>query len=170
MNTFTTPLQVNQVITATPEVLEKVKSKGFYSHNLIIGHTVQYTHDHMFETIFPTYDLDAYVGNQYSLFDRKILGLYQDDKCATFYGTPPKLSATHTISLNELLFWDSELAAGRDVIIQSFEQADTSGISFLYRGAISFKKLREYDKIIKNGKASGKPIFYRESAYKDCLF
>ena len=154
------PLTINQTITADFKILEKVKSFNFTSYNLNIGHTAQFTHDSFFGS-FET-------GDRYSLFDRKVNGFYQDDKCATWYGFPQKISNTHTVSFNELTFWDSEVLNNRDVFINSFEQVKDSTTQFIYKGTLSFKKMREND-IISVGAKSRVPMFYRDLAYNCCL-
>lgn len=157
-------LQIGQVISASTKVIDKVLAGGFKTDNLILGHLAQYAHDLYFPKIPEA--------PRYSLFDRRICGTYHDDKCATWYTDKNGnnvISATHTISADELAFWDSELAAGRDVIIHSFEQVFDSLTQFVYKGALSFKLLREKNIIIERGRASGKPMFYRANAYRQCL-
>lgn len=150
---YISPFQINQIITINSEVFAcaikaweraveewKRANPNTTKHldetrksNFIFGHAAQFAHNDAFIDCGVEIDVPD---NPYAPFDRKVAGVCQDDKLAN-PGKLDELSKYHYASLEEIAFWNSEVKAGRDVYLQSFEVL--SPFECRYRGPISYR-------------------------------
>jgi len=100
-------------------------------------------------------------------YDRIFGGNYQDDKISLWYKDEDDewaLSGTHTISEQELFFWQQKVREGRRVIIHSFIEPKPNSLDSKYMCSLDFAVIDANDRIIQ--KAGRRPVFYRKWAYQ----
>lgn len=145
------PLEIGEIIRANENVFSEVWEiiKDSQKDNLARGLLCEYTHNLAFDQAGWKYDKTVLTDP----YDRK-LELWQDDKLASC------LSSTHTISKEEHFAWGKQVD---DVIIHSFEESASEEFTYIYCGALSYRKIVDLN-LIRPSKYDGGFWFNRHTA------